>query len=121
MKLHSALLLTILLLCTGLASSIHAQNLPKYVSDGNSLYALCTASSGNTFVDAASEGMCLGYVDGVATTLIALDFIDVPTGVTHGQLQDVAVKYLKDNPATRNQDAAVLTIKAITAAFPKRK
>lgn len=121
MKVYSYLPLVVVLLGCGLAASIQAQALPKYVSTGNSLYAICTAASGDPVADLASTGMCLGYVDGVASKLDLLQQIELPTGVTHGQLQDVVVKYLKDHPETRNQDAVVLTVRALVAAFPKKK
>jgi hypothetical protein len=119
-RIYSYVPLVVLLLSLGLAPRTQAQDIPKYVGNGNSLYAICTAASGDTLTDTASEGMCLGYVYGVASTLDMLEYIDLPTGVTHGQLKDVVVKYLKDNPATRNQDAAVLTTRALSAVFSKK-
>ena len=120
MRIYPCLTLVVVLLLVSVAPRASAQGIPRYMTDGNSLYVICTAHSGDTITDTASEGMCLGYVTGVATTLDLLDFITLGSGVTQGQLQDVVVKYLRENPATRNHGATSLTIGALVAAFPKR-
>lgn len=95
--------------------SIH----PAYAGfqTGNDLLRWCT----NT--DNFSEGECGGYIIGVAD---AQEFFRaanksascVPADVEAGQLRDVVVKYLQDNPNVRNLGASVLVMAAIVNAWP---
>jgi hypothetical protein len=41
-----------------------------------------------------------------------------PKGLTLGQMRDIVMKYLRDNPSTRHQRAEVLVNNAIIAAYP---
>jgi hypothetical protein len=85
---------------------------------GNEIYESCNAPS-NT----AGEGTCIGFVAGVAGAS-QFFFLDrpgrfcMPSSVTLGQLKDVFLKYLRENPARRNQDGSLLVILAIQEAWP---
>jgi hypothetical protein len=57
-----------------------------------------------------------GYVVGVYDSYS--NIICTGGGATVKQVSDVVHKYLKDNPAQRNMDAAVLVLVALGTAFP---
>jgi len=42
----------------------------------------------------------------------------IPPGANGTQLSDIVKAFLRDNPARRHEDAAVLTLDALTQAFP---
>jgi hypothetical protein len=99
MKLTTAVTLTVVL------GSVSAQAM-----DGNSLWQKCLP------VD--SQGFCLGYVRGVAETLMPLVRICIPGNVTIGQLRDVALKYLQEHPEQRHKHATSLLLSAFNGAWP---
>jgi hypothetical protein len=41
-----------------------------------------------------------------------------PTGVNNGQLKDIIYKHINEHPETRHQPITLLTLKAVTTAFP---
>jgi len=79
--------------------------------DGNQLYRWCTGGD---------RSGCLGYVTGVASVESALNAIAVcfPQAVTADQLRDVAIAYLRNNPAKRHESALVNVSSAFLEAFP---
>ena len=87
---------------------------------GNRLYEDCR--SGNYF----NRGYCGGYVTGIVDTLEALQSrgilpptaLCVPEEVTKGQLADVVLKYLEQNPERRHLEAGSLVPEALNRAFP---
>jgi hypothetical protein len=88
--------------------------------DGNSLLEICKAPEGSQ-----ARYNCLGYVLGVSDTLADLTTMGalpgspcLPTGVTAGQMSDVVVKYLAENPKNRSFSSASLVIGALTTAWP---
>jgi hypothetical protein len=91
----------------------HAQRVSKV--DGNRLLAMCTTKS---------AGECDAYLSGVSDTIEAEGRARapacIPTAVTGNQMRDVVIKYIHDNPQSRELKAGLLTIKALSAAFPCR-
>ncbi|MFM7273629.1 MAG: Rap1a/Tai family immunity protein [Gammaproteobacteria bacterium] len=87
---------------------------------GNRLYEDCSAE--NYF----NRGYCGGYVVGIVDTIEALqgrgvlpaNALCIPEGATKGQLVDVVLKYLGDNPDRRHLDAGALVPEALNRAFP---
>ena len=86
----------------------------SYMS-GNMLLSICETN----------KAVCTAYIGGVA------DFLDliqtrgdlphkvcVPTNSSLGQVADVVIKALRDQPATRHHGAAGLVSVAIADAFP---
>jgi hypothetical protein len=65
-----------------------------------------------------NEAFAFGYVIGVENYLHADKLICTPEGVRFGQMRDVVIKYLRDNPAQRHQSRFVLVLDALQAAFP---
>lgn len=96
---------------------------------GNELLAKCTADVSNP-----NLSICFGYVEAVADSLDWTGWVGangtdscVPAGVTTGQLKDVLIKALNDDPANRNVDAYLLSEVAFKNAWhckypaPKKK
>jgi Rap1a immunity proteins len=78
--------------------------------------------------DAYEVGVCLGQVlgevDGLTTGLwigASTAPFCIPTGVTNGQIKDVAYKYVTDHPENRQLRLSVLVTSALIAAFPRSK
>jgi hypothetical protein len=95
--------------------------------DGNELY-----EQGKIYKQGknnAAWGWYLGYVTGVADARegekvsvspagrAALPFC-FPEGVTRGQVADVVLQYLEDNPKFRHLPASELVVGALFVAFP---
>jgi len=57
----------------------------------------------------------LSVIEGAGVTG---DLICLKDGVTLGQMGDVVVKHLTENPKDRNQPAALLVIAALKNAWP---
>jgi hypothetical protein len=76
---------------------------------------------------AKDNAMCVGYIVGVSDQAMG-DQISahakrnycLPSEVHSEQLVMVVKKYLEDNPAQLHYEAEILTIRAITDAFPCR-
>lgn len=104
--------------------------------DGNRMLSICHSDTG--------AGFCLGYtigqMEGLETGLIVLysgagkglpvDTQDaevfvsaalgicLPDNVEHGQIRDVFVNYLVENPQIRHEPASALYVRAMAGAFP---
>jgi hypothetical protein len=90
----------------------------EYVS-GNELFDRCSAPH------SAAESNCLGFVLGVADTVVAyqvnpkvLQQVCIPSSATAEQLLDVVRKYLVANPEQRGWTATLLVFNALLSAFP---
>jgi len=81
--------------------------------DGNTLYASC--------ITRGNAASCDGYIAGVADTLEMTRTICIPPRVTSGQLVDVVIKFLKDNPESRHYAGASEATIALGRAFPCQK
>jgi hypothetical protein len=83
---------------------------------GNSLKSSCQDD------DVVGRMFCMGYVIGVADSR-AYEYCapSGQSGVTQGQLRDIAVKYLNNNPEMLHRDADVLVMNALQNAFPCHK
>lgn len=115
---------------TVLAAAFAALCIPAKAAfySGNDMLAKCQSGLGN-----ADYAICLGYVEGVADSLdYGLFNMSgqpgcIPDGVTAGQLKDVLVKALNDDPANRNLSAFFLAKISFIAAWhctfqaPKQK
>lgn len=99
------------------AFTFNFANAAVYVR-GNDLLRYCADSS-----TPSEQGLCIGYIEGVEDYSDALSEVRdkhpqcVPAGVEAGQLKDVVVKYLRDNPARRQVFAGVLVYDAIATAW----
>jgi hypothetical protein len=88
---------------------------PVQAMTGNELKRNC----GDT---GAKYGLCVGFVvgvvDGVLIDSPPDSIICVPDGVSHGQMKDIVLKYMNDNPANLHFPAALLVFFALGEAFP---
>ena len=90
---------------------------------GNTLLSMC---EGQPPFDVLGEPYCTGYVVGIADALSIEEGVSsvwgwkacIPDSVSRRQLRDVVVKYLQNNPETRDETAASLTAAALAMAFP---
>jgi hypothetical protein len=92
------------------------------ISTGNGLYYYCTQEGD------AYRAACLAYIRG-AYERDQIDVwmksptaytCDLPPGVTFQQMEDVVVKFLRDNPEKRNALSAGLLNTALQQAFCKK-
>ena len=85
---------------------------------GNALYSDCTAR------EVVANARCAAYIVGVHDDFMLERTIEgapsecTPNGTTAGQLTDVVVRYLRENPETRNLSAALLVRLAIVKGWP---
>lgn len=104
-----------------LAALIAFSTTPAYGSlkNGNELLGECMATEygADTIEEQMRVNSCINYVSGWVDGHLPLSFC-IPEGVTLGQLIDVALKDLKENPQTRHEPAGSLLLKSFTAAFP---
>ncbi|UWR10889.1 Rap1a/Tai family immunity protein [Sulfitobacter mediterraneus] len=123
----------LLLTVAVMASPAFAEN-----DSGNTLYAACSHMNGEATVQA---GYCIGYLTGVwegmklgaslpfmlegENSLTKLEEtsnqllrVCMPSDVERGQMVDVVIKYLDENPADRHGPARMLTWLALLDAFP---
>lgn len=113
-----------LILATGLtwmlclASPAHAD-----AFDGNAMYISCSATlpldrDPEKMVEAAYNiGSCLGFVRG-ATALEQGRGFCLPANSNLGQLKDVYLKFLQDNPQARHRSGKLLLVAAMVQSFP---
>lgn len=83
---------------------------------GNELFQSCEAREGT-----ADNGVCVGYIKGVADTFQIAHQFCPPKGAIGEQLNDVVIKYLRDHPEKRHYSASSLVIVALQRAFPCNK
>ena len=96
---------------------------------GDMLYAHCLSS------DLYARGICLGYVEGVADAgeqeVLAGASVSggstlgiwrwcIPTGTASGQVRDIVVKFLRENPVQRHLAAAGVVASALQHTWPCR-
>ncbi|WP_150634778.1 Rap1a/Tai family immunity protein [Pseudomonas fluorescens] len=74
-----------------------------------------------------ASGFCFGLIEGVRFTMENYQFTNIPNEykacfpkghISNAQGARIVVKYLKDNPETLHEDAAILTTLALHNAFP---
>ncbi|MBR9900405.1 MAG: hypothetical protein GYB19_10145 [Rhodospirillales bacterium] len=81
---------------------------------GNELLNSCKSEVGSH-----PFSFCMGYVNGMAQGFrVATDFMCLPAKSTYGQVIDVVVDYLEENPSMRHLSAAFLVMNALFEAFP---
>jgi len=90
------------------------------VSSGNELLNVCQ-SNGTQF------GRCIGFIEGVSVGVELgeafhghkdLSDVCIPANVTNGQLKDIVLVYLRQNPATRHEPAVYAVVRSLRGAFP---
>jgi Rap1a immunity proteins len=84
--------------------------------NGNSLLSLCTTGDARR---------CLGYIEGVSDAMDSGADIGgyracLPPDMIAGQLRDVVLQFLYNDPAERHMGAVSLIAKALSKSFPCR-
>lgn len=69
--------------------------------DGNELYRFC-----RTDAAAAARTVCNNYIMGAVDTLMMGGLLCPPSNAPVGELVDMVIKYLRDNPDMRHYTAA---------------
>ena len=78
------------------------------------------------------EGFCMGFIYGVDEGFYAAEFLYrrpkpeekiycKPANVTAGQMKDIVIQYLRQNPQTRHQPAGIPVLESFQGAFPCRR
>lgn len=97
-----------------LASSVTAAAASSYYYTGNEIYSMCTAQR----TDHAPQSMCMGFIVGVWDAMWSHGYsCKNATGVTVGQLVDVAKASFEKNPAQRHLPASLLIESAFVVSF----
>jgi len=102
------------------ATPANAESNAVFVS-GNALYADCS-QTGDSVLDYQARAQCNGFIIGVADSL-QVERAErqtedcLPEKVNRGQVIDIVIKYLRENPALRHLGAANLSRNAIKDAF----
>jgi hypothetical protein len=100
-------ILTVFALFLALSSPARAEFL-----DGNKLFSICTSGV------LADRADCLGYTSGVFDALQSVRWC-APENVTRGQVRDIILQFLTNNPALRSQGSAdVLIRSALEPVWP---
>lgn len=104
---------TRLLIGTCVALSILAPASPTRAGfdTGNELYQFCTSKSN------FDEGMCLGLVSGYYEGMLAGYDCQISPKVTRGQMRDIVLKFLRENPQERHHPGSLLAARAYFVAF----
>jgi hypothetical protein len=91
-------------------------------------FAAASFKSGNELLQECTEppvSLCFGYIEAVTDALVrnSLNGYEacVPQEVTVGQLQNIVVQYLRQDPRDRHLGAIGLVAHAISNAFPCRQ
>lgn len=93
------------------------------MDSGNSIWSYCQKKI-------SSKLICAGYIHGVADAIFNLGELGQPfvlwracyqNGITNGQIKDVVVQFLRDNPSLRNGPAPLLIAEALSKAWPCSK
>jgi hypothetical protein len=83
----------------------------EYFDTGNDLWNVCTDNV------AGHNYLCIGMSTAYFDTMLATGYqCAVPAG-DRGQVRDVVLKYLSDNPGMRNMPASELAVTSLTTAF----
>ncbi|UHL65763.1 hypothetical protein LSG25_07775 [Paralcaligenes sp. KSB-10] len=111
---------TLILLCVSSASvfAAKASSLPEDIDSGNFMYEMCKGGS-------TGRAECVLYTAGLAQG-IAIQAIAnkqtpsycKPDKVTYGQVADIFIKALHDEPALRHLPAAVIFYGTMVKVFP---
>lgn len=78
---------------------------------GNELHGYCSSAKGEEM------SFCLGLITGYYEGFTISFSCKATEKVTRGQLRDVVLKFLNDNPQDRHRPAAILAARAYLLAF----
>jgi hypothetical protein len=81
---------------------------------GNTVMVQCSRDA----EDAMMSGYCVGGVDGAATALVITGYACIPVGVTTGQLIDIVLKKMQDDPEIRHLEFTIIATSTIAQTYP---
>lgn len=94
---------------------------PSLADDYTGNQILRDCNQGNDWPSGSCFGRIIGSVDGfrvkAALDKTGLPFC-IPEGVTNGQVVDIVVRWVRDQPAKRHYNYEVITGLALKEAFP---
>ena len=99
-----------------IALTASGQTVAEGYQRGNTLLTDCKSKVGTY-----NNGFCTGYIAGATDAVLhfAADRICKPDkGLNLGQIEDIVVKYLDDNPEKRQHTAGTLVYIALLETFP---
>jgi hypothetical protein len=103
-------------LLTTTVIAIAAEHANGYFKTGNEIKTMLEARSPLDNIEA------LGYVTGVADGVMQVGLVCAPPQVTTGQIQAVALKYMRDNPDILHMPSYGIIGRALIDTWPcKRK
>lgn len=127
-----ALILSLILFVPAPLTQDWAHKRYHQLLDGNELYSACQdaqkslrrqgdyLSFEGDHDTVFNAGKCFGYVTAVVDSIPAGEGFEPDSDVRLTQYVDVVTSYLRDHPASRNQQAHHLARRALTDAFPKK-
>lgn len=100
-----------------LGSNVTTAQAQGTIDTGNSYLSLCENVKGDANF---SSGVCIGYIQGFLDTSVLMRQGNscIPAGVTNGQVWDLFVKYLQENPDKRHLPTIILLASATIEAWP---
>lgn len=122
----------VVLFCVWLASALaYSQDSPDIMAEittGNGFLRVCSDLGEKTPM---ASSYCMGYLsgltDGMAVIKVASGYRaycipqkDGRYAPTNGQLLDILLKYIRENPQIRHQSTSALFFKAMREAYPCR-
>lgn len=89
------------------------------VDTGNQYFSGCERY-GERGGNASMWGICVGYLAGFLARhrLQESRIFCIPATATNGQMMDVVIAYLRNNPSVRHHQTSVLMTIALVGAFP---
>jgi Rap1a immunity proteins len=102
-----------------------AESVEFSLNTGNGLLSACTFASDEQTEVEYHFGTCIGYIKGVTNAFAVLQLAQgskVPycarENMDNGQLRDIVVKALRENPEQRDQTPVPAILGAMKRAFP---
>ncbi len=122
MAIKNAAATLFVLAAVGSSHNLSSQERRGSFIDGVDLLNRCLDPEEGPYV---TRGYCMGYISGIADAMGAGSHIVgyaacFPEGVTVGDLRDVVVRWLSDNPQELPNNAEELVAEAFSASFPCR-
>jgi hypothetical protein len=68
----------------------------------------------------AGHGICLGYIIGSLDTSVVRGGMCPPPSLTHGQVRDTVLEFMRKHPERLQEPAPHLIVAAMAEAFPCR-
>jgi len=101
-------IVTLLLIVSSITMAASYKSTKVFEVTGNTIATICARTSGYEY------GVCLGFINGVAALQKKAC---IPEGVKFGQLKDVVLKYLSENPELRHKPAQNLITSALAQVW----